>query len=100
MVGIHMCGDNRTYYADGSLSDWNYWIGPPAENRFAWTMHVHQTRLTWFRCSKGQCGIDPHLRISLAVDLECVIRRWRPAQTVVLFDYSGVTPPDPMTGTP
>jgi uncharacterized protein YmfQ (DUF2313 family) len=100
MVGIDRCGDNRAYLPDGSLGPWPCWIGPPAENRFVWTVHVHQTNLVWFRASKGQAGIDPHLRIGLASDLECVIRRWRPAHTVVLFDYSGVTPPDPMAGTP
>jgi uncharacterized protein YmfQ (DUF2313 family) len=100
MAGIDRCGDNRTINADGSFSDWPCWIGPPAQNRFAWTMHLKRPRLTWFRCSKGQVGIDPHLRIGLAIDLECVIRRWRPAHSTVLFDYSGVTPPDHMAGTP
>jgi uncharacterized protein YmfQ (DUF2313 family) len=64
-------------------------------------VHLHKVRLTWFRASKGQAGTDPHLRIALALDLECVIRRWRPAHTVVLFDYSGVLPlGDHMAGTP
>lgn len=99
MVGLDRCGDNREYKSDGSLGDWPCQIGDPVM-RFAWTMHVHKTRLTWFRASKGQAGIDPHLRIALALDLECVIRRWRPAVTEVLFDYSGATPPNPMEGTP
>jgi uncharacterized protein YmfQ (DUF2313 family) len=101
MVGIDRCGDTRPFDpVAGTLGDWPGWIGTPAENRFAWTVHLKRPRLTWFRCSKGQVGTDPHLRIGLALDLECVIRRWRPAHTVVLFDYSGVTPPDPMAGTP
>lgn len=99
MVGIDRCGDNREYLADGGLGPWPCQIGAPTM-RFVWTVHVHRVRLTWFRASKGQAGIDPHLRISLALDLECVIRRWRPAHTEVLFDYSGVTPPDSMAGTP
>jgi uncharacterized protein YmfQ (DUF2313 family) len=99
MVGIDRCGDNRVHNADGSLGEWPCQIGHP-QMRFAWTVHVHQTKLTWFRCSKGQCGIDPHLRIGLATDLECVIRRWRPAHTEVLFDYSGMNPPNHMAGTP
>jgi uncharacterized protein YmfQ (DUF2313 family) len=99
MVGMDRCGDNRTYNADGSLGEWPCQMGHPAM-RFAWTVHVYRVRLTWFRASKGQVGIDPHLRISLATDLECMIRMWRPAHTEVLFDYSGVTPPDPMAGTP
>lgn len=99
MAGYDRCGDNRVYLPDGTLGPWPCQIGHP-EMRFAWTMHVHQVRLTWFRASKGQAGIDPHLRIALAIDLECVTRRWRPGHTEVLFDYSGVNPPDPMTGTP
>jgi uncharacterized protein YmfQ (DUF2313 family) len=99
MVGVDRCGDNREYRADGSLGEWPCQIGPPTM-RFVWTMHVHSVRLTWFRAGAGQAGIDPHLRIALAIDLECVIRRWRPAHTEVLFDYSGVTPPDDMAGTP
>jgi uncharacterized protein YmfQ (DUF2313 family) len=100
MVGVDAVGDNRTLNPDGSLGPWPCWIGPPAENRFAWTVHVQQSKLVWFRCGTGQCGIDPHLKIGLATDLECMIRTWRPAHTEVLFDYSGVTPPDAMAGTP
>jgi uncharacterized protein YmfQ (DUF2313 family) len=93
------CGDNRAYRADGTLGDWPSQIAHPAI-RFVWTVHVHSVRLTWFRVSKGQVGIDPHLRITRAQDLECVIKRWRPAHTEVLFDYSGTWPPDPWAGTP
>jgi uncharacterized protein YmfQ (DUF2313 family) len=94
------CGDNRDYKADGSLGEWPAQIGHPAM-RFAWTVHVYRARLTWFRASKGQAGVDPHLRIGKAEDLECIIRRWRPGHTEVLFDYSGTAAPgDPMAGTP
>lgn len=99
MVGVDRCGDNREYLDDGSLGPWPCQIGAPTM-RFVWTVHVKRVRLTWFRASKGQAGIDPHLRIALALDLECIIRRWRPAHTLVLFDYSGVTPPDQWAGTP
>jgi len=100
MVGLDRAGDNRTINPDGSYSEWPCQIGPP-EMRFAWTVHVHDHPLIWFRATKGQAGIDPHLRIPLAVDLECVIRRWSPAHTEVLFDYTPLTQPeDPMAGTP
>jgi uncharacterized protein YmfQ (DUF2313 family) len=100
MVGVDRCGDNRTVMADGSISQWPCQIGPPTI-RFAWTVHVGTRKLVWFRSASGQAGIDPHLRIDLALDLECVIRRWRPAHTEVLFDYSTLTgPSDPMEGTP
>ena len=123
VVGIDRCGDNRVY-GDGSdpmfnewnqpilnengehvalneLSEWpNYGLGPP-ENRFYSTVHVHEASLTWFRVTKGQTGVDPHLRIGLADDLECLLNRWKPAQSEIIFDYSGLgAPSDPMAGTP
>jgi len=100
MVGIDRCGDNRTLLPSGSLSEKpNYGIGDPAM-RFYWLVHVFRVRLTWFRCARSQTGVDPHLRIARATDLECLFHRWAPAQTEPLFDYSGVLPPDPMAGTP
>ncbi|WP_439372910.1 YmfQ family protein [Bradyrhizobium sp. DASA03120] len=121
MVGIDCCGDGRVYgdgtfmqdqwgrpimdpngepAEDGELSEWpNYGLGPP-ENRYYWTVHVHQADLQWFRCASGQCGVDPHLRIGHAQDLECILARWKPAHTQIVYDYSGLTPGDPMAGTP
>jgi len=100
MIGIDRCGDNRPLYADGSLGDWPAQIGPDWM-RYCWTVHVHNVPLIWFRVTKSQCGVDPHLTIPLAIDLECVIRRWKPANTEVVFDYSGITGwNDPMAGTP
>jgi len=111
MVGIDRCGDSRVYgdgtpmhdewnrpildpdgtpVAQGELSEWpSYGLGPP-ENRYYWTVHVHQASLTWFRVGGGggECGVDPHLRIGLATDLECFLNRWKPAHTQIIFDYS------------
>jgi uncharacterized protein YmfQ (DUF2313 family) len=122
VVGLDGCGDCRVY-GDGSdpmynewgqpiknpigenvaldeLSEWpNYGIGPP-ENRFYWTVHVHQASLNWFRCSKSECGVDPHLRIGTAADLECILNRWKPAHTQIIFDYSGLSSGGDMAGTP
>jgi uncharacterized protein YmfQ (DUF2313 family) len=123
VVGIDRCGDNRVYgdgsvpmfdewnkpiddptgnpVAEGELSEWpNYGLGPP-ENRFYWTVHVTGASLTWFRVTKGQTGVDPHLRIGLADDLECLLDRWKPGHTEIIFDYSNLHgPSDPMAGTP
>src|SRR6202007_2937292 len=100
VCGIARCGDNRVYgdgsnpmynewghpildpggdpVANGELSEWpNYGLGPP-ENRFYWTLHVSNASLTWFRVTTGQCGVDPHLRIGTANDLECLLNRWKP----------------------
>jgi len=120
VVGIDRCGDSRIYgtapelpaldpwglpivdprgvpVAEGQLSEWpSYGLGPPG-NRFYWTVHVDQTKLIWFRVGSGggQTGIDPHLRIGRADDLECLLNRWKPAHTIIIFDYSGMsTMPD------
>ena len=123
VCGLDRCGDNRVY-GDGSnpmLNEWdqpihnpvgepvaldelsawpNYGLGPPA-NRFYWTVHVDSAKLVWFRVTSGQCGVDPHLRIGTADDLECLLNRGKPAHTQIIFDYSGLSNPgDPMAGTP
>lgn len=124
VVGIDRCGDNRVYgdgsepmynewgqpilnprgipVADGELSQWpNYGLGPPT-NRFYWTVHVDDAKLTWFRVGGGggQTGVDPHLRIGVFDDLECLLNRWKPAHTQIIFDYSGLTTGGDMAGTP
>jgi uncharacterized protein YmfQ (DUF2313 family) len=121
VVGIDRVGDNRVYgdgslmydewgkpilnnngepVAQGELSEWPYYgLGPP-ENRFYWTVHVHTAALTWFCVTKGQTGVDPHLRIGLASDLECLLNRWKPAHTDIIFSYELSIPSDPMAGTP
>ena len=101
MVGIDRCGDNRAYdSATGQLGPWPCQIAPP-DIRFAWTMHVGNRALIWFRSAKGQAGIDPHLRIDFPTDLICMIEKWAPAHTQVIFDLTSSTPPgDPMEGTP
>jgi uncharacterized protein YmfQ (DUF2313 family) len=121
MVGIDRVGDNRvigtgiTMYDQfghiilnpagtpvqaGQYSEYPYMLGVP-ENRFYWTVHVGQVSLKWFRCASGQTGVDPHLRIGIATDLECLLNRWKPAHTQIIFDYSGSTSGgDPMAGTP
>jgi len=101
MVGIDRCGDNRSYDpVAGTLGPWPCQIGPP-DMRFAWTMHVGSRRLTWFRAAQGQAGIDPHLTIDYPTDLMCVVQRWAPAHTQVIFDLTSTTAPgDPLEGTP
>ena len=122
VVGIDGCGDCRVIgdgsdpmynkwgqpilnpigvpVADGELSEWpNYGLGPP-ENRFYWTVHVDDAKLIWFRVTSGQTGVDPHLRIGIFDDLECLLNRWKPAHTQIIFDYSGLSTGGDMAGTP
>ncbi len=62
-------------------------IGPP-EMRFVWSVKVPDPRLRWFRFGSGRFGVDPHLTIGLATDLECRLRQYAPAHTLVVFDYT------------
>jgi len=88
------------YVKAGELSEWPYYgLGPDA-NRAYWTVHVANAKLTWFRASSGQCGVDPHLRIGIFDDLECLLNRWKPSHTVIIFDYSGLQSGGDMAGTP
>lgn len=85
--------------ANGVYSEYPYMLGQ-GENRYYWSVHVHLARLTWFRCASGQCGVDPHLLIGLATDLECLLNRWKPAHTQIIFDYSNLATGGSMAGTP
>jgi uncharacterized protein YmfQ (DUF2313 family) len=94
MCGISRCGEHVDEVGDP------LWQLGPLEMRFYWKIRVGLARLTWFRVSKGQTGVDPHLRIALATDLECLIRRWKPAHTDVVFDYSGLLDGGEFAGLP
>ena len=89
MAGYSRCGDTRTTGAAGETYRWQ--VGPP-EIRFYWKVHVWGERISWFRTSSGQCGVDPLVRFSLASDLECLFNRYKPAQTQIIWDYANVTP--------
>jgi uncharacterized protein YmfQ (DUF2313 family) len=99
MAGVSRAGDTRATGAAGEPFRWQ--AGAP-EMRFYWSIKVDTVRLTWFRAGwgGGQAGVDPHLRIGIATDLECLLNRVKPAHTQIVFDYSGLGPMDPMAGTP
>jgi uncharacterized protein YmfQ (DUF2313 family) len=94
MAGVSQAGDTRDEFGD-----YRWYIGPP-EMRFYWSVHVAQAALYWFRSASGQAGVDHHLEIGLAPDLECLLQRWKPAHTELIFDYSGLAAGDSMQGTP
>ncbi len=87
MCGISRCG----------VDSWE--IGSP-EIRFYWRVLVSGARISWFRAGSGQSGVDPHVRTGIASDLECLLRRWKPAHTEIIFDYTGMASSGAMTGTP
>lgn len=65
------------------------WRLAPHEMRYTWVVTVPGERLAWFRFGSGRFGQDPHLRIRRAEDLECVLRRLKPAHTNLIFSYTG-----------
>jgi uncharacterized protein YmfQ (DUF2313 family) len=89
MCGLSRCGDTRPTGTSGEQYRWE--IGP-VEMRFVWRIMVSGIRIRWFRAGQSQVSVDPLCRIALATDLECVIRRWSPAHTEVVFDYSTASP--------
>jgi uncharacterized protein YmfQ (DUF2313 family) len=81
--------------AEGEMSEWpSYGLGDISV-RYHWTVHIDEAKLIWFRVGSGggQTGVDPHLRIGTADDLECLLERWKPGHTDIIFDYSGIAPP-------
>lgn len=84
MVGVSRVGDT----SDGEGGEYRWQIGEPTM-RFYWTVRVGAVRVTWFRVGGGggQVGVDPHVRIALATDLECLFNKYKPAHTQIVFDY-------------
>jgi uncharacterized protein YmfQ (DUF2313 family) len=102
MVGVSRVGDTtyQNTLTGGDNLHMRWQLGAP-EMRFYWTIAIGGVSLTWFRVTKGQAGVDPHLRIGVPEDLECIIHRYQPAHTQVIFDFSGIGGiSDPMQGTP
>jgi uncharacterized protein YmfQ (DUF2313 family) len=97
-VGVSRVGNTRNL-DDGVHYRWN--IGH-SDMRFYWVIRVNPIFLLWFHVGDGglyipqqtwqtrlsMCGIDPLLTIGRRTDLECILRRYGPAHTMLLFDYS------------
>jgi uncharacterized protein YmfQ (DUF2313 family) len=107
MCGVSQAGDTRGMVSwndkpgqhPDHMYEYRWYIGPP-EMRFYWIVHIINAPLTWFRSAAGQAGVDPHLRIGYALDLECLLNRWKPAHTLIVYDYSNLKTGDSMAGTP
>ena len=61
----------------------------PPKMRFVWRVRLTDPRVTYFRCGESQVGTDPLLKINRAEDLECVLRRVKPAHTSLFVSYEG-----------
>jgi uncharacterized protein YmfQ (DUF2313 family) len=85
MCGVSRVGDTRP----SNISDPHQyrWQLGPEEMRFYWTVHVSGMRFTYFHVNGSHTGIDRLLLIGLATDLECILNRWKPAQTLIIYDY-------------
>jgi uncharacterized protein YmfQ (DUF2313 family) len=90
MVGISQAGDTRD--ANGQ---YRWEIGPP-EMRYCWSIHAGTEALFWFRAALGEAGVDPHLTIQKSGYVECIFELWKPAHTVIVFDYSQIDNSDYM----
>jgi uncharacterized protein YmfQ (DUF2313 family) len=64
----------------------------PPSVRFYWRVRVSGGRSTRFSFGGSSFGRDSFLEIRKAEDLECMFRRWKPAHTIVLFDYHDFDP--------
>ncbi len=82
-----MFGVSEVGLTEDDTGYWRWEIASP-EIRFYWTVTVESVRITWWRFGQAELGIDPHVRIGLATDLECLFRRYKPAHTQVIFDYT------------
>lgn len=57
--------------------------------RYHWRVRVLGPRLTYFRAGTSRCG-EKLMSIRRAEDLECILRRLKPAHTNLIFAYEGV----------
>jgi uncharacterized protein YmfQ (DUF2313 family) len=90
MCGISRVGDTRSELDNPDDPTRYMWqLGPP-EIRYYWTVHVNALKLAYFHTGLGECGVDRLLSIGTAQDLECILDRYKPAHTDIVFDYSSV----------
>jgi uncharacterized protein YmfQ (DUF2313 family) len=99
VCGWHECGHPQAGWTPGSgmsIETWErvmgYPIGRcgPEEIRYWWNVVVHGDSLLLFRC--GGDSLCPELLMdwTSAESLECVMRREKPAHTLLTFEYREV----------
>jgi uncharacterized protein YmfQ (DUF2313 family) len=96
---ISECGDTRYEYDD--TGEYRWYIGPE-EQRFYWTISSEDAVLEWFRCGDptAQSGLHPHCDIFTEAPIDCLLQRWKPAHTEMVFDYSSLQEQGPWAGLP
>ncbi len=73
--GASTCNSSTRELSDGSTIN------------FHWRVNVNGKRIQKFHAGSGRCGIDQLGAIRRAVDLECVLHRYKPGQTVLNVVY-------------
>ena len=87
ICGISFCGfSNGSHFHPDDPGTLRWQVGPPSI-RASWIVHVKGLRFTEPQCGIQQCG-EPLGFLALATDLECMLRRYKPAHSDVIFDYS------------
>ncbi len=86
-LAAHLGFDILIHEQDPDVEDYAPGLGLTGdEYRLVWRVEVlTQTDFTVFRADES--GADDHLTEGGALDLECVIRRAKPAHTLVVFTY-------------
>jgi uncharacterized protein YmfQ (DUF2313 family) len=97
MAGVSHVGETRMAFDKSGFYRWE--IGPP-EMRFYWTIEPANAAVIWFRASSGQAGVDPHVQVRTPSEIACLFRRWKPAQTEIVYDFSSLSAGGPLQGTP
>jgi uncharacterized protein YmfQ (DUF2313 family) len=97
MAGVSRAGDTRN--PNDPSGQYRWYIGPP-EQRFCWSIEPGTVGLIWFRAGTGQAGVDHHLEFRVPQEMQCLLNRWKPAQTDLILDFSNLAAGGPMQGTP
>ena len=97
MAGVSQAGDTRP---NGDPTQNYRWYIGPVEQRFYWSAEVGTVGLIWFRAGSGQAGVDHHLEFRVPEELQCLLNRWKPAHTELVFDFSSLAAGGPLQGTP
>jgi uncharacterized protein YmfQ (DUF2313 family) len=87
MTGVSHCGDRSGIYNPDDPTRKFWQLGAP-EIRYYWTVHVNAAAFRKFFVASSQTGIDRLLAILGPEDLECILNRWKPAHTYIVYDLS------------
>jgi uncharacterized protein YmfQ (DUF2313 family) len=99
MAGLSECGDTRNEYDETGLYRW--YLGGE-EQRFYWSINAETAVLDWMRAGDpgSEVGVHHMLEIVTASPLDCLLQRWKPAHTIMTFDYSSLISAGPEAGLP